>query len=333
MALVYRVAAMHRRQLLAHERAAASAMVRAYGEIWSRLQLDIEGMVARYYDALAAGEAVSEMWLFQGGRLTQLRQQVEFELARVMQYAEPEIIAQQRAAVEAAGLHTRQLVQAQAPGLWPRISASFAQLPTDAVIDLVGFLRNGSPLRALLDELGPAASASVQTALTQGIGLGYGPRKVARMARQALGGNMARALRISRTEMMRSYREATLRSYQSNSDVLDGWMWMAAKDGRTCVMCIAMDGTVHRLNERLDDHPNGRCTSVPHIRGVAMPKYETGVQWFANADPTLQRQVLGGSAYEAYQAGEVTLEDFIGRRRSRAWGTTRYAKSLRSILS
>jgi hypothetical protein len=31
-------------------------------------------------------------------------------------------------------------------------------------------------------------------------------------------------------------------------------------------MCWAMHGTVHTLDERLDDHPNGRCTAIPHFR-------------------------------------------------------------------
>ena len=47
--------------------------------------------------------------------------------------------------------------------------------------------------------------------------------------------------------------------------------------------------------------------------------------------PEVER-VLGKAGAAAYRAGEVKLQDFVGRRYSEEWGTTRYAKSLREIL-
>ncbi len=46
----------------------------------------------------------------------------------------------------------------------------------------------------------------------------------------------------------------------------------------------------------------------------------------------MQRRVLGKAGYEAYRAGAVTLDDFVGARRSREWGTTLRARSLAQIL-
>lgn len=328
LGLIYLIAARHRRELLKRERAAASEMVRAYGLAWERIRGEIDQLTRAYYEAVNAGEALTESWMYQNGRLMQLRAQIEQELARIAMDATPAIRAQQLAAVQSAGQHAREMVTAASPAT---VAPVFTMLPNEAMTDLVGFLRNGSPLRILLDELGPMASQGVQDALIQGVALGYNPRKVARLARKAMGGNMARALRISRTEMMRCYREATHRNYQENNDVVVGWMWMAARD-RACLMCLAMDGTMHRLSERLDDHPNGRCVPVPKLRGEAMPEYETGKQWFEKLDPTAKQELLGKAGFEAYQSGTIKLEDFIGRRRSREWGTTRYAKSVKSII-
>ena len=42
--------------------------------------------------------------------------------------------------------------------------------------------------------------------------------------------------------------------------------------------------------------------------------------------------MLGPGGAAAYRAGAVKLEDFVGRKRSRDWGTTRSAKSLSAIL-
>jgi len=93
-----------------------------------------------------------------------------------------------------------------------------------------------------------------------------------------------------------------------------------------------MDGSLHRLSERLDDHPNGRCVAAPTVRGAKRPEYERGVDWFAKQDEETQRRVLGGPAFAAFKAGKVDLRDFVGRRRSVEWGTTRYAKSLKAIV-
>lgn len=42
--------------------------------------------------------------------------------------------------------------------------------------------------------------------------------------------------------------------------------------------------------------------------------------------------VLGKAAFQAYKAGAVSLQDFVGRKRSQQWGTMRYTRSLRDIL-
>jgi A118 family predicted phage portal protein len=41
-----------------------------------------------------------------------------------------------------------------------------------------------------------------------------------------------------------------------------------------------MDGTFHKLSDSLDDHPNGRCTAVPKLRGIDLPARQTGVKAF-----------------------------------------------------
>ncbi len=99
-------------------------------------------------------------------------------------------------------------------------------------------------------------------------------------------------------------------------------------------MCLAMDGTFHTLDEHLDDHPNGRCAMVPVLKGEegAPPVWETGSEWLDKQPEAVQRKVLGNAGYEAYKAGAVTLQDFVGQRKSREWGTTRYALPTSTIL-
>ncbi len=95
-----------------------------------------------------------------------------------------------------------------------------------------------------------------------------------------------------------------------------------------------MDGTFHALEEHLDDHPNGRCAMVPVLKGEegAGPGWETGAEWLARQGPEVQEKVLGRAGAAAYRAGAVQIEEYVGQRRSREWGSTRYARGLRKIL-
>lgn len=329
---IHRIVERHRRELLRLERGAASEMVRVYGGIWQRLQRELNSLLEEYNAALEANGEISPSWVYEHDRLHNLQRQVEAELRRFADYAEARIVANERAAVQAAGQHFQEVLAASSSR--PGVVARWDRLPTPAIEDLVGFTANGSPLRTLLDELGLAASEAVRSGLIEGLALGQNPREIARRIRGEFGGDLVRALRISRTETLRSYREATRRNYQANSDIIAGWRWLCAKQPRTCAMCLAMDGSFHTLDEHLDDHPNGRCAMVPVLKGEegAPPVWETGSEWLDKQPEAVQRKVLGNAGYEAYKAGAVTLTDFVGQRKSREWGTTRYAKSLKEIV-
>lgn len=327
---LYEVAARQRAAMLRGERQAASELVRAYGGIWRRMQERLAGLLESRRQTEEKGQEVGPGWLFQFDRLGSLQRQVEAELRTFAEFADPLITRQQGAAVDAALEHAEQLVRTAAGQAG--IAAGWAQLPQDVVADLIGFTANGSPLRALLDALGPAAAASVRDALIQGVALGRHPTQIARAIRGALGGNLAHALTISRTETLRAYREATLRSYQANSDVVDGWVWNCACTARSCAMCWAMHGTVHGLDETLDDHPNGRCSAVPHLRGEQPVAIATGAEQFARLEPGAQDAILGQAAGRAYRAGAFKLEDVVGRSFDPDWGPMRRVRSLREIL-
>ena len=166
--------------------------------------------------------------------------------------------------------------------------------------------------------------------------MGQGPAAIARAVRGALGGNLARALTICRTETLRAYREASRRSYEANADVVDGWVWNCACTARSCAMCWAMHGSVHPLTERLDDHPNGRCSMLPHVKELpglgaqALP--ESGPAQFARLEPAAQDAIVGRATGRAYRAGAIRLEDVVGRTFDPDWGPGRRVRSLREML-
>ena len=202
---IFEVAKRFRRSLLDRERNAASEMVRAYGQSWQRIKAQLDQVTSQIAAARAAGEEVSVSWLFQRRRLQVLQSQVEAEIREFARYAERRILAEQAAAVWAAQEHAEQLVLIGLGKPPPGVAVTLVRLPRQALEDLVGFQQGGSPLRELLDELGPEASAATRKALIEGVATGQNPRVIARWMRAALGGNLTRALTIARTEVLLVY--------------------------------------------------------------------------------------------------------------------------------
>ena len=316
--------------LLSRDRAAALRLIRAYGPIWTRLQRKLTLLTTRIEAAKAAGEPISDAWLFRQSRFRELMEQIALEISKFSEFANREITAEQRAAVRAARKDSERLLLANQG---PAVKASFSRLSASAVESIAGFLGNGSPLTALLGELPKEASRAVSTALQEAVALGYNPRKTASQIKSALGGNLTRALRISRTETLRAYREATHQTYKINSDVLEGWYWLATLNSRTCAACIALNGSFHDLDERMASHVQCRCTAIPAIKGDP-PPIEQGEKWFEEQPEKTQRAILeSDAAFEAYKAGELKLTDLVGRRDSPQWGTSYFHLSLKRALA
>ena len=322
-----------RRDLLARERAAASQMVRQYGEAWKRIQGQIEALTRRYYAAVARGEATSTFWLYEFERLQKIRRQVEAELYRWADAAEASIRAQQAEALRAGGREAYELMNAA--GKAGGVSTAFDKLPTDAIENMIGTFQARSPVHLRLQELARQGAQAVEDGLVQGMVLGQGPRVIARNIRDALGQGLSRALVWSRTEPVRAYRSASIETYRANSEVVESWVWRSARNSRTCAACWSMDGSVHGLEEPLDDHPCGRCFAVPSLRGVPETK-ETGAQAFAKLTEAQQLEVLGPAKYAAWKDGQFTLDQgprgIVGQKWDARWGSMRYERSLKEII-
>lgn len=336
---IFDAADRFRGDLLRRERRAASELVRYYGRIWQEINRQISKMIRDYYNT---PDTERESWLYQMQRLQALRAQVESEIGRFARFADRQIQVEQREVVQAAQDHAEQLGRLGLGKGPPGVEVHWSKLPNEALRDLIGFLQDGSPLKDLLGRLGPEAGQAVMDALMRGLGLGLGPEVIGRLIQQMMGMALTRALRIARTEMLRAYREAAYRNYQANGDVVKGWIWHSALNERTCAACWAMHGTVHRLEERLDDHVCGRCTAVPLTKTWAelgfegIPEttlpIERGVDVFQRLNPEMQQEILGAAKYAAWKDGKFGLEDLVGRKYDGRWGSMRYERSLKELL-
>ena len=216
---------------------------------------------------------------FRLSRLESMQRQVEAELARFAQFADTTITAQQQQAVDAAQQHAEQLARVSLGEPPPGVSIRWDRVPTGALTDLVGFTQDGSPLRNLLDTLGPDVSAGMRGALITGLGTGQNPRAIAALVRKEYGVGLNRALTISRTEILRAYRESTSRSFVQNRSVLRGWIRWSALGTRTCAVCYALHGSHHKVTETLQDHPNGRCHPAGTLVSGPAP-VAASIRWY-----------------------------------------------------
>jgi SPP1 gp7 family putative phage head morphogenesis protein len=335
--------------LEAREAGALTRMIDSYAEIATALAAQAEGAWLDIERKRAAGEAVTQSALFQEARIRALLLQAQQQFTEWADTAAIETDALRVSAVRIAGDAVRSELSylTTPPGQSSSVVGAFDVLPVDAINELLAVLVPGSPVAGLFAALPPSISAEIRKALVVGLAAGENPRAVGRRMTKASGGGLAGGIRIARTEMMRAYRAAHHANYQRNSDVVKGWIWLSARNSRTCAGCLAMHGTFHPLEETLDDHPNGRCTPLPVTKTWAELGYgnrgwqetsvgeegvESGEDWFAAQPLDVWEKVLGKAGAGAYISGRVKLVDFAGIQKSPIWGNSIYQRSLADAL-
>lgn len=340
--------AMHRR-LEGMEGPYAQRLTEAYTRIYGRLAREAEGFVREIAARQAAGEALTQGEIRRMARYNYLLATTKAEGERYASLVENEVALGQLEFALQGSADARALVEAAYSGLPPEmqasITATFRVMPREAVEALVSALREDSPLvMRTLARFGAEHVQGIGDALLYGIATGRGPRETAREMAKAFGVPLTDALRIARTEHVRAHRLATMESYRRNPHIVKGWIWASALiPGRTCMACVAQDGTRHPLEETLDDHPNGLCVMLPETVTMAelglegVP--ETGVEveggeaWFARQPEAVQRQMMGPTAYEAWREGKIpSLQAFVHEDHDEDWGRTIREAALSEIL-
>ena len=317
-------------RLSREEIAAFERLVDAYTRIHQRLQDKIDALVLQIAEN---PEGMSINSLYRLERFKSLIQQAKAELEKFQVIAINEV--ERIGALGAAqGVKDGQALLKDTARL-AGVSGAFNVLPSSAIIEqLLDFLRPDGPLYARLGQLANATAERVANTIVEGVGLGYNPRKIAREITNSLGMGLTDAMRNVRTVQLYSYREASRAQYVSNSDVVRGWVWYAEFDDRVCGSCLAMHGTVHSLDENLDDHYNGRCAMLPLLAGQENPVPEggQGEQWFRNQPEGAQKQILGAGRWQALQDGKYQFSDLPVQRESDVYGHMRSVKTLRELI-
>lgn len=245
-----------------------------------------------------------------------------------------------RLMVENAAAEQDMLLATQLP---PGMDVSFTRPDDDALAAIIARTTEQITVRSYY--LAAEATDAMNTILRVGMAGGINPNdaaeRIIELAGPVFNGGLARATVIARTEMLDAHRRATEAHHQANSDILEGWVWMASlNSSRTCISCIAQHGTLHPLDEPGPlDHHQGRCTRLPKtkpwddlgIPGIPEPPsahIQTGEEWFNNLTGEQQRKILGPTRYEAWKAGDFPVEAWSERRSSEGWRDAYHAANV-----
>jgi hypothetical protein len=341
---IERVNRIYRTQLALKDGQAMDTLATGYANLASDLRERIAGLKDKVEAARAAGTTVTPDWLYRQERYKDLLLQTHQGLVELGGTTRDLLDEQSKYFVDKAEDYVSKASRAQLARTAPSeealasVMSRFNSLPEEQIKGLLGNLQPGSPLNKLLFDGVPSATVSaVRSSLLETVGLGLGTAQGGRALEDALGLGLSRSMTIVRTETHRVQRDATLLSYKANSDIVSGWEWRCARTAETCAICWALDGTVSDIEEAFDTHINCRCTSVPKTRSweelgfeglPEIPDAGSGPSIFEGLSDKDKERILGGSKFAAYQRGDITLKDMVGKSFSKEWGGARHEVSL-----
>lgn len=287
-------------------------MSRRWLAVERRLQGNIDALAMQMTAVRDAGGVVTPNMLLNETRYRELLIQLQEEQAKYTVYAN-RTITQGQSALASAGVRQSQAAIAA------QISTSFNKLPVSAVQHMAGLTGAGTPLHSLLVQSWPLSAQGLTQALVDGVALGYGPRKTAKMMAEGMTRTLDRMLTIARTEQLRVHRESSLATYKA-SGVVTGYRRLCAHDRRSCAACIMDEGHVYTLDEEMPEHPNGRCAMIPVVAGAPPIDWLKGEEWFVQQDAAVQADILGKGHYSAWKDGQFALQDLVTVKPNVTWG-------------
>lgn len=318
------LAKQFRKALEQRDNKALSQIIKAYGDMYQRLQDKISVLTLQ----IANLETPTKAAIRKLDAYKSLVIEIEKELTKFQGYAGT---VMQQAANDAVTLGTRNarlLTLADNPAL----SAVWRNLNPRAVETLVSYFSEGSALMKRLDLLAGENALNVANMIIDNVALGKNPKTIAGLIRSSLGGGLTDALRMTRTVQLYSYREANRASYVANSDIVTGWYWMSALDPASCMSCVSLHGTFHTNDETLNDHHNGLCTMIPAVIGGKNPFGENaGEKWFTSQPEAEQRKMMGDTKYEAWKDGKFKFEQLSTTNTNDVYGDMRTETPLKDL--
>lgn len=257
--------------------------------------------------------------------------------AQLIQGAAPDV---QASALSAAERITLEMAVTLADGTRLAAMAARWNVPDpDAVAAIVDYTSKPA-FQSLFTNYEAGVWETARNQAVRGMVEGWNPIKTAREVRRVIEGlPISEANNMLRTLQLTSWRDATVVHQVANADMIESVIRIAVLDGRTCMACVALHGTRLQPGERVDDHWQGRCTSIVGLKGYPR-QVQTGEAWFNSlperkplpGQPITQEMVAGPGNLAAMKAGQVRLQDFVHRTSDPLFGMMVSEQSLKGLL-
>jgi SPP1 gp7 family putative phage head morphogenesis protein len=297
----------------AHDDESRALLAQRFLRVARDLEPGIAALAERLAREAAKGVTHTTGSLYRMNRYVELQAQLQRKLMAYNAWAGAHVEAKR---VELAQLGIQASEQlAKAGG----IAGVFDKLDDATIQRMIAHTAPGTPLSKLLLKAYGDSADEMAARLLSGTARGLNPRLVADQAANALGIALDRALLISRTEMLRGYRDAQLERNEQLGIVQ--YQRVATYDDRTCLGCLAEDGEVYDTPDGFDAHPNCRCALVPIVPGADQLAPQGAAEaYFRGLSEGEQLQAMGPGRYELWSTGQVGWEDLSTRTWNDTWG-------------
>ena len=328
--LVVQVADDFRAALIAAEQTQSAVIAQKWLSVENTLQIAINELAE---EAFSGGTGLSVSQIFKLRSWAVLSVQVTAEITRFLVDIEPQLNAAHAVSATSGAMDAFTLTQLAIEQVGAgALDVTPMRLNTAAVENLVAIARAGQPLGDLMSLAYGDAADGMLNELIEGSALGLNPRETARlMTQEGLVRGFSHVELVARDQQNRAYRLASQQQY-AQSDVLSGFQRIASKDSRTCLACLALDGTLHETSEFIAVHPTDRCSMIPTVRGFPPVQFQTGKEWFDGLAPDQQRAIMGPGRHAAYQDGLFEFEDMAKVSENDVWGPSAQVKPLAELV-
>ena len=207
-----------------------------------------------------------------------------------------------------------------------------AFLPRHTLQSIAALPIDGLRLGEWFDGQARSMSLATRRVIQSGLVAGKGP---AEMARQIVGSRgstertvyrraRAEAIAITRTTVNAVQNHAAQLSYEGiPKEISDSYILDAVRDGRTSIICIALDGRVFRYDDPKKKvppfHINCRTGTRPLVKGIddklidqkKSLTFKSMEDWLKAQNTATQNDVLGAGRAQLWRDGKISLKDLI----------------------
>lgn len=307
------VVANYRHQLLAHEATASHVLEKAHAHTLTTIKPYLD----KLYKEIASEQEISPSFLHEHSRLNIVKKHITSQIGIFAALALTQAKHLQHISASLGQQSAQSLLQASKPAGINHKFASITAMPQHDISHLF----NG---------YGEEAANKVAKVLILAISLGWIVSRIASMVDDVLGISRNRALITLTNESARAYKSSQFATYQANDNIVIGWVWICSFD-HSCIACIAMHGSKHKLDEELQDHINGHCSAAPLTQWS--PNIKSGSDWFDSQDDSVQQAAFSSkAAYQAYKRGDFSLDDVVKQQYNPGYGRSIVQKPLKVLV-